>query len=73
MLDPDFYKELMELLVKHKVIPSSVITELRNLEIRAHYSVLKNKIGSRPAMEKLSEEYFTSIDNIDKIVYPRNK
>jgi len=72
-MDLEFYKELMELLVKHKVIPSSVITELRNIDIRAQYCVLKNKIGSRPAMEKLSEEYFTSVDNIDKIVYPRNK
>ena len=72
-MDAEFYKELMELLVKHKVIPSAVITELRNLEIRSNFAVLKNKIGSRPAMEKLSEEYFTSIDNIDKIVYPRNK
>lgn len=72
-MHPEFYKELMELLVKHKVIPSSVVTELRNLDIRAQYTVLKNKIGSRPAMEKLSEEYCTSVDNIDKIVYPRNK
>lgn len=72
-MDPEFYKELMELFVKYKVIPSSVVTELRNLEIRSRYSVLKNEIGSRQAMEKLSEEYFTSTDNIDKIVYPRNK
>lgn len=72
-MNSEFYKELMELLVKHKVIPSAVLTELRNLEIRAHYSVLKNQIGSRPAMEKLSEEYFTSVNNIDRIVYPRNK
>lgn len=72
-MDSEFYKELMELFVKYKVIPSSVVTELRNLEIRSRYSVLKNEIGSRQAMEKLSEEYFTSTDNIDKIVYPRNK
>lgn len=72
-MNSEFHKELLELLVKHKVIPASVITELRNLDIRAEYKVLKNKIGSRPAMEKLSEEYFTSVGNIDKIVYPRKK
>jgi len=72
-MNAEFYKDLLELLVRHKVIPASVITELRNIDIRAQYVVLKNKIGSRPAMEKLSEEYFTSVDNIDRIVYPRNK
>lgn len=72
-MDSELVKELLELLVKHNVVPPSVITELRNLEIRSRYSVLKNEIGSRQAMEKLSEEFFTSTDNIDKIVYPRNK
>lgn len=72
-MNAEFYKDLLELLVRHKVIPASVITELRNIDIRAKYIVLKNEIGSRPAMEKLSEEYCTSVDNIDKIVYPRNK
>ena len=72
-MDSELAKELLELLVKHKVVPSSVITELRNLEIRNRYAVLKKEIGSMQAKEKLSEEFFTSTDNIDKIVYPRNK
>ncbi len=73
MIDPGFYKEMLALLCKYDIVPQAVVTELRNLDIRAQYTVLKNKIGSRPAMEKLSEEYCTSVDNIDKIVYPRNK
>lgn len=72
-MDSELAKELLELLVKHKVVPSSVITELRNLEIRDRYATLKKEIGSMQAKEKLSEEFFTSADNIDKIVYPRNK
>lgn len=72
-MNQEFLKELMELLVKYHIVPPSVITEIRNLEIRSKYDALKNEIGSKPAMEKLSEMYFTSTDNIDKIVYPRNK
>ena len=72
-MNQEFLKELMELFVKHNIVPSSVVTELRNIEIRSRYIILKNELGSKLAMEKLSEEYFTSTDNIDRIVYPRNK
>lgn len=72
-MDSEFAKEMLELLVKHKVVPSSVITELRNLEIRDRYATLKKEIGSMPAKEKLADDFCMGVDNIDKIVYPRNK
>ena len=59
--------DLLAVLVKHKLIPE---TQLRNEVIRTKYAEYRSSgMKGKAAREKLADEHFTSIKNIEFILY----
>lgn len=63
--------DLLEVLVKHNVIPQAVLTSLRNEKIKISYRCLRNegKTG-KEAREHLANINFLSEKQIETILYP---
>ena len=63
--------ELLNLLAKHKIIPE---IHRRNEEIRAKFFTLKRKgFKAKDAIWQLTDEYFLSYKNIERILYKKSK
>ena len=62
--------DLLKVLDKHKKLPESLKLTLRDAEIRQiYFSEKKKGKKGREIREQLAEEYFTSVNNIEKILY----
>lgn len=63
----DLHLELLEVFVKHRVVPGIV---LRNEKIRLEYAKLKEEgIKPKTAREHLANKYFISEKNLETILY----
>ncbi|MBU1095815.1 MAG: hypothetical protein KKB34_04975 [Bacteroidetes bacterium] len=70
-MDKDLKLDLLRVFVKHDVLPE---TAVRNEEIIIKYKELRESgITGKEARHKLAEEYFTSIKNIEFILYGKRK
>lgn len=63
--------DLLRVLVKHDILPE---TYLRNEEITVEYKELREAgVKGKDAREQLAEKHFTSIKNIEFILYGKKK
>lgn len=67
----EFIKDLMEVLVKHKVNPG---TYLRDAQMKQRYRELrKDGYSCKEAQRILSEEFYISVKTIERVLYVREK
>lgn len=66
----DLKLDLMQVFVKHEVVPE---TWLIHEKIRINYKQLRKAgVKGKDAREQLAEENFTSIKNVEKILYGKH-
>ncbi len=66
--------DLLEVLVKHELVPSSVLTALRNEKIKIEYKKLRdNGRAGKEARAELADKNFLSEKQIETILYGNKK
>ncbi|MEW6507200.1 MAG: hypothetical protein AB1432_05585 [Bacteroidota bacterium] len=63
----EFVLDILSVCAKHKYLPDNIV---RNFKILSEYKELRlNGMSGKDAREKLSNDYCTSIKNIEFILY----